>query len=223
MLLQVARSIKAELIPTTVSLSGFVEESAWLVGQLQLKIELVDEIDAKLLRQAWLDLYVIRSASRYNMLLGRSALSKFGIIPSTIYGMIKFSTCKGVATMNSAIILPICANVNMQGAIIDIADAQNNLAIINRAYPEQTIKVGCNVDVNIKQKLVQMLIANMDVFASCEQDMTGVPRKIADHRLNANPALKPIIQKHRGMAPDRMQWLSGEVAKLVKAGILREE
>ncbi|XP_071740079.1 uncharacterized protein [Rutidosis leptorrhynchoides] len=198
-------SIRAELIPTAVSLSGLAGESAWPVGQLSLQIELVDETDAKLRRQAWLDLYVMRYASRYNMLLGRSALSKFGIIPSTIHGMIKFATFKGVATMNSAIIQPICANVNMQGAVIETANMQENLAIINRTYPEQTIKIGSNLDANVKQKLVQLLISNMDVFAWCEQDMTGVPRRIAEHRLNANPALKPIIQKRRCMAPDRMQ------------------
>ncbi|XP_071695120.1 uncharacterized protein [Rutidosis leptorrhynchoides] len=156
------------------------------------------------------------------MLLGCSALSKFGIIPSTIHGMIKFATCKGVATMNSAIIQPICANVNTQCAVIENAGAEDNLVVINCAYPEQTIKFGNNLDADVKKQLVQLLIANMDVFAWCEQDMTGVPRKIAEHRLNANPSLKPIIQKRRGMTPDRMQWLCGEVTKLVKAGILRE-
>ncbi|XP_071707177.1 uncharacterized protein [Rutidosis leptorrhynchoides] len=52
--------------------------------------------------------------------------------------------------------------------------------------------------------------------------MTGVPRHIAKHRLNVNPALKPVVQKHRGMAPDRMKWLCEEVTKLVRAEILRE-
>ncbi|XP_071735029.1 uncharacterized protein [Rutidosis leptorrhynchoides] len=214
-------SIKAELIPTAVSLSGFAGESAWPVGHLPLKIELVDETDAKLMRQALLNLYVMRSASRYNMLLGRSALLKFGIIPSTIHGMIKFATCKGIAKMSSAMIQPICANVNMQGAVIESAGAQDNLVIMNRTYPEQTIKIGSNLYADIKQKLVQLLITKMDVFAWCEKDMTCVPQNITEHRLNANPMLKPIIQKRRGIAPDRMQWLSGEVTKLVKASILR--
>ncbi|XP_071704798.1 uncharacterized protein [Rutidosis leptorrhynchoides] len=52
--------------------------------------------------------------------------------------------------------------------------------------------------------------------------MTGVPRNIVEHRLNVNPALKPIVQNRRGMAPDRVKWLCEEVAKLVRAGILRE-
>ncbi|XP_071699743.1 uncharacterized protein [Rutidosis leptorrhynchoides] len=123
------------------------------------------------------------AASRYNMLLGRSALRKLGILPSTIHGMVKFTTCKGVATIKSMTVQPICAAISTQGAVVEHNTAEDNM---------------------------------------CEQDMTGVPREIAEHRLNANPALKPIVQKCRGMAPDLMKWLCGEVTKLVKAGILRE-
>ncbi|XP_071687872.1 uncharacterized protein [Rutidosis leptorrhynchoides] len=52
--------------------------------------------------------------------------------------------------------------------------------------------------------------------------MTGIPRHIAEHRLNVNPALKPVVQKCRGMASDHAKWLCEEVTKLMKAGILRE-
>ncbi|XP_071719434.1 uncharacterized protein [Rutidosis leptorrhynchoides] len=154
--------IKTELKATAISLPGFAGESAWPMGQLSLKIELHDETDIKLTRQAQLDFYVIRSASRYNMLLGRSALRKLGIVPSTI-------------------------------------------------------KIGNELDEEIRKKIIHLLVAYMDVFAWCEQDMTEVPREIGKHRLNVNPALKPIVQKRRGMARDRMKWLCGEVTKLVKA------
>ncbi|XP_071699478.1 uncharacterized protein [Rutidosis leptorrhynchoides] len=52
--------------------------------------------------------------------------------------------------------------------------------------------------------------------------MTGVPREIAEHKLNANPSLTPVRQKKRGMAPERSEWLKAKVDKLVKANILRE-
>ncbi|XP_071714994.1 uncharacterized protein [Rutidosis leptorrhynchoides] len=41
--------------------------------------------------------------------------------------------------------------------------------------------------------------------------MTGVPRNIAEHGLNVNPALKLVVQKRRGMAPDRVKWLCEEI------------
>ncbi|XP_071715223.1 uncharacterized protein [Rutidosis leptorrhynchoides] len=215
-------SIKANLKPTAASLIGFASESSLPIGLLSLNVELFDENDANLVRQAQLDFYVMRTSSRYNMLLGRSALSKFGIVPSTIHGMIKFTTRKGVATISSASIMPICAVVNVKSAVQESVDAADNMVVVNPEYPDQKIKVGCNVSAYTKKQIVQLLVQYMDVFAWCENDMTGVPRHIAEHRLNVNPALKRVVQKRRGMAPDRAKWLCKEVTKLVAAGILRE-
>ncbi|XP_071718483.1 uncharacterized mitochondrial protein AtMg00860-like [Rutidosis leptorrhynchoides] len=52
--------------------------------------------------------------------------------------------------------------------------------------------------------------------------MTGVPRKIAEHKLNGNPNLTPVCQKKRPMAPERSEWLRLEVDKLFQANILKE-
>ncbi|XP_071688196.1 uncharacterized protein [Rutidosis leptorrhynchoides] len=64
--------------------------------------------------------------------------------------------------------------------------------------------------------------SNTDVFSWKEADMNGVPREIAEHKLNANLSLTPVRQKKCGMAPERSKWLKAEVDKLVKANILRE-
>ncbi|XP_071694906.1 uncharacterized protein [Rutidosis leptorrhynchoides] len=210
---QLPECIKAYLKATAISLSGFSGESAWPMGQLSQKIELRDEIDVKLTRQAQVDFYVIRSASRYNILSERFALHKLGIVPSTIHGMVKFNTCKGVATINSMAMQSICAAISTQGAVVAHKIADDNMVVVNCRYPDQKIKIGTELDEEIRKKIVQLLVAYMDVFAWSEQDMTGVLRDIAEHRLNANPALKPIVQKRRGMTPDRMKWLCAEVTK----------
>ncbi|XP_071714773.1 uncharacterized protein [Rutidosis leptorrhynchoides] len=89
-------NIKALMKPTAVSLTGFSGESTWPIGQLELQVELVDDRDESLRRQALLNLYILRNQSRFNMILGRTALRMFGAIPSTLHGMVKFSTCKGI-------------------------------------------------------------------------------------------------------------------------------
>ncbi|XP_071695098.1 uncharacterized protein [Rutidosis leptorrhynchoides] len=119
-------------------------------------------------------------------------------------------------------IMPICAAVNVKAAGQETSDDADNMEIINPAYPEQKIKVGRNISADTRKQIIQLLVQCMDVFAWSENDMTGIPRHIAEHRLNVKPALKPIVQKRRGMAPDRVKWLCEEVAKLVRAGILRE-
>ncbi|XP_071715027.1 uncharacterized protein [Rutidosis leptorrhynchoides] len=174
---QLPESIRVTLQPTTASLTGFAGEYSLPMGVLPLDVDLVDDNDDSLVRRAGLDFYVMRISSRYNMLLGRTALGKFGIVPSTIHGMIKFATRKGVATINSTSKVPICAAINVKSAVQEAAEVAKNMVLVNLAYPEQKIKVG---------------------------------------------SLKPVVQKRRGMASDRVKWLCEEVTKLVRAGILRE-
>ncbi|XP_071687776.1 uncharacterized protein [Rutidosis leptorrhynchoides] len=87
--------IKALLKPTTVLLAGFSGESTWPIGQLELQVELVVDRDELL--------------KRFNMIPGRTALRMFGTIPSTLHGMVKISTCKGIGTLTSAVIEPLWA------------------------------------------------------------------------------------------------------------------
>ncbi|PWA56719.1 hypothetical protein CTI12_AA417470 [Artemisia annua] len=50
---------------------------------------------------------VIRSASPYNIILGRSGLRELRAIPSTLHAMMKFPTPRGIATLvtRAAIVL----------------------------------------------------------------------------------------------------------------------
>ncbi|GJV60196.1 reverse transcriptase domain-containing protein [Tanacetum coccineum] len=52
--------------------------------------------------------------------------------------------------------------------------------------------------------------------------MTGVPRSIAEHRLNIREECSPVRQKKRGQAPERNKAIQEEVEKLVDAGIMKE-
>ncbi|GJX30622.1 reverse transcriptase domain-containing protein [Tanacetum coccineum] len=52
--------------------------------------------------------------------------------------------------------------------------------------------------------------------------MTGVPRSIAEHRLNIRERYSPVRQKKRGQAPERAKAIQTKVQKLVEAGIIRE-
>ncbi|GJR04889.1 reverse transcriptase domain-containing protein [Tanacetum coccineum] len=52
--------------------------------------------------------------------------------------------------------------------------------------------------------------------------MTGVPRHIAEHKLNIREGCLPVRQKKRGQAPKRNKEIYEEVQKLVDAGIMKE-
>ncbi|GJS40794.1 reverse transcriptase domain-containing protein [Tanacetum coccineum] len=72
------------------------------------------------------------------------------------------------------------------------------------------------------QNYATLLGQNLDVFAWKPADMTGVPRSIAEHRLNIREGCPPVRQKKRGQAPERNKAIQEEVEKLVDAGIMKE-
>jgi hypothetical protein len=52
--------------------------------------------------------------------------------------------------------------------------------------------------------------------------MLGVPKELAEHRLEVNKTARPIKQKLRRFAKDRKQAIEVEVCKLLAAGLIRD-
>ncbi|GJY54393.1 hypothetical protein Tco_0446057 [Tanacetum coccineum] len=93
---------------------------------------------------------------------------------------------------------------------------------IHPEYPEQIVTIGESLSEKGRMELCDLLKNNLDIFSCKPVDMTGVPRYIAEHRLNIRDGCPPIRQKRRGQAPDRNKAIQEEVAKLVEAQIMRE-
>ncbi|GJV37178.1 hypothetical protein Tco_1409655 [Tanacetum coccineum] len=86
---------------------------------------------------------------------------------------------------------------------------------INPEHTEQTVMIGSNLTERARAKLCDLLQRNVDVFAWTPKDMTGVPRHVAEHRLNVRECCQPIRQKKRGHAAERNIAINEEVSKLV--------
>jgi hypothetical protein len=69
--------------------------------------------------------------------------------------------------------------------------------------------------------LVTFLRKNLDVFAWQISDMPGIPREVIEHKLEIDPAFKPIKQTERKYTPDRREAIRLEVNKLLEAGFIR--
>ena len=52
--------------------------------------------------------------------------------------------------------------------------------------------------------------------------MPGVPRGLAEHRLNVDPKVKPVKGLHRRSAVPKGKAIGGEVARLLAAEFIRE-
>ncbi|GJY27235.1 reverse transcriptase domain-containing protein [Tanacetum coccineum] len=82
--------------------------------------------------------------------------------------------------------------------------------------------IGSDLTEKTRSKLCNLLQRSLDIFAWTPTDMTGVPRQIAEHKLNVRKGCPPVRQKKRGQAAERNIAINDEVSKLVTAGIMRE-
>ncbi|GJR91669.1 hypothetical protein Tco_0215680 [Tanacetum coccineum] len=69
---------------------------------------------------------------------------------------------------------------------------------IHPEYPEQTVAIGSTLTEKGRKQLCGLLRRHLDMFAWKPSDMTGVPRNIAEHRLNIRKGCLPVRQKKRG-------------------------
>jgi hypothetical protein len=52
--------------------------------------------------------------------------------------------------------------------------------------------------------------------------MSGVPRELADHKIDVNKGSKPIKQRLRRFSPDKKEAIKKEITKLMATGFIRE-
>nr|GEV02990.1 hypothetical protein [Tanacetum cinerariifolium] len=187
--------IKNQMIPATTPLLGFSGEISWPLGKISLMVSLGDEEHST---SSLMNFMVVRSSSPYNGIIGRPGLQKIQAVSSIARRMLKFLVERGIVMIRSNIIIP--AECRM------VAKTQNALPPREPTAMER-IKVAIHPEYPKQTKPV---------------DMTGVPRSIAEHRLNIREGYQPIRQKIRGQAPDRNKAIQEEVAKLVEAEIMRE-
>ena len=69
---------------------------------------------------------------------------------------------------------------------------------------------------------MDFLRRNMEVFVWLHEDMSGISPKEVVHILNVDPDMKPVKQKRRKFALERVEAIAVEVEKLLKAQFIRE-
>lgn len=139
--------------------------------------------------------------------------------------MIKFPTAGGIVTLHSNKVIPIeCRMVaeSQPQQDVEAAAVEGIKVAIHPEFPDQTITIGGGLTTQGKKDLCDLLRSNLDIFAWKPSDMSGVPRSIAEHKLNVREGYTPVRQKKRGQAPERNKAINDDVTKLVEAGIMRE-
>nr|GEU39730.1 hypothetical protein [Tanacetum cinerariifolium] len=177
--------IKNQLIPANTPLVRFSGEIIWPLGQISLLVKIGDE---EHLTFAWMNFMVVRSPSPYNGIIGRPGVRKIRAISSTMHGMIKFSVAGGIVTLQSSRIIPLeysmVSEPGVSRSVINQVTKEKIQVAIHPEYPKQTVEIDSTLTEKGRKELCGLLRCHLDVFAWKPTDMTGVPRHIAEHRLN---------------------------------------
>ncbi|GKD24438.1 reverse transcriptase domain-containing protein [Tanacetum coccineum] len=195
---QLRPKIKSQMVPATTSLTGFSGETIWPLGQLRL---LVTIGDADHCTRAWMNFMIVRSMSPYNGIIGRSSIIEIQAVPSTAHEMLKFIVDGGIVTIrNTILILAECATVITSSKEIPKEAGvrhENFKVAIHPNFPDQEVAIGGTLSAKGRTGLCTLLKENLYIFAWQLSDMTGVPRLVAEHRLNIQDGYSPVRQKKR--------------------------
>jgi hypothetical protein len=88
--------------------------------------------------------------------------------------------------------------------------------------PEKTATISAHLSAKKKLALTNFLRDNKDIFAWKPADMLGVPRELAEHRIDVNEGSKPIKQWLRKFSPNKKEAIKKEITKLMAARFIRE-
>ncbi|GJW49300.1 hypothetical protein Tco_0090651 [Tanacetum coccineum] len=133
----------------------------------------------------------------------------------------KFKAGKRTVKLQSNRVFPMeCAMISgpsiQPPAVNQVLEEKINIAI-HPEYPEQTIAIGSTLTEKGRKELCALLRQNLDIFAWKPADMTGVPRNIAEHRLNIWEGIfRRLGKRKEGQAPERNRHPE-EVENLVDA------
>nr|GFA84955.1 reverse transcriptase domain-containing protein [Tanacetum cinerariifolium] len=180
-----------------------VNETIWPLGQLRL---LVTTGDATHYTKAWMNFMVVKSMSPYNGIIGRLGLKPIQAVPSTVHGMLKFPVEGGIATIRSTILIPTEYASVITSSMTpreERTHPANFTVALHPDFPDQEVVIGGSLSDKGRTELCSVLKNNLDIFAWQPSNMTGVPRSIAEHRLNIREGYTPVRQKKRGQAPER--------------------
>nr|GEX18555.1 reverse transcriptase domain-containing protein [Tanacetum cinerariifolium] len=103
-----------------------------------------------------------------------------------------------VVTLQRSLLIPAeCASVDTSSVTPrEKKTHPTNLTVtLHPNFPDQEVVVGGSLSDRGRTELCTLLKKNLDIFAWQPSDMTGVPRSIAEHRLNIQEGCPPIDWK----------------------------
>ncbi|XP_074325323.1 uncharacterized protein LOC141662425 [Apium graveolens] len=229
----------SQLTPSDTPIYGFNHVECKVEGAIQLPVIIGEEP-----REAtqMLNFQVVKAASTYNAIMGRTGIHTFKAVPSTYHMVLKFPTRNGVGEargdqkMARSCYVAALRPDGTWGQVLPIEDMDDRENDELRGKPAEDLVpipldpldlgkvtyIGASLDKPLKGRMTTFLQENNDVFAWTAADMPGIDPNLITHRLNVDPTRKAVKQKRRTYAPNRLEAIKQEVEKLLEAGFIEE-
>nr|GEV48938.1 reverse transcriptase domain-containing protein [Tanacetum cinerariifolium] len=185
--------IKSQMVPSITSLTSFSGETIWPLGQLSLLV-IIGDVEHS--TKAWMNFMIVRSLSPYNGIIRRHGIREIQAVSSIAHEMLKFLVDRGIVTISSTILIfaEYAAVTTASKEILKEAEVhhENFKVALNLNFPNQEVTIGGTLSVKGRTELCSLLKENLDIFAWQPSDIMGVPRSVAEHRLNIQEGYTPV-------------------------------
>ncbi|KAL2251632.1 UNVERIFIED_CONTAM: Retrovirus-related Pol polyprotein from transposon [Sesamum indicum] len=225
------------LEPVRIPLVGFGGSEVTSLGMIELPVSMGDEPRR---RTTMMKFLVVDTPFAYNVILGRPGLNSFRAVISTYHMKVKFPTDHGVGEVAcDQKEARKCYNLSLKGEpgakkrrVKEDAEPRPyeaehlkpseefKVVLLTPDEPDKTTRIGANLE--REMAMINFLKENMDVFAWGPSDFTGIDPEVIVHRLNVDPAVRPVKQKKRSFGHDKNEIIRKEVDKLLEAGYVAE-
>nr|GEX39073.1 reverse transcriptase domain-containing protein [Tanacetum cinerariifolium] len=104
-------------------------------------------------------------------------------------------------TASSGVEGPLVIEAEVEGHMIrriGSARLENFNVALHPDFPDQEVAIGGTLSAKGRTELCSILKENLDILAWQSSDMTGIPRSVAEHRLNIRERYLPVWQKEMG-------------------------
>ncbi|CAL1405791.1 unnamed protein product [Linum trigynum] len=220
-----------DLKPSSTSLVGFSGSKIRVLGLITLQVTIGE---GSITKTRSMDFHVADCPSAYNAILGRGFLSLFSAVPSTCHQTLKFPVGGriGQAKGNTEQAKE-CYQATIESLEVDLVDTRGGHprpeavegdaeVVLDSDEPAKKVRISSHLAEEKARELLVLLKEFKDLFAWTSEDMPGVSRELAEHRLSVKSKAKPVQQRRRNASLEKQMALEEEVKRLLKAGFIRE-
>ncbi|CAL9013591.1 unnamed protein product, partial [Prunus brigantina] len=169
---------------------------------------------------------IVDCPTAYNVIIGRTTLTRVKAHLSPHMLLMKFPTCNGTgAIRGDQLSARTCYAIVLKSETpTPLAQPAEELetVVLNEEHPDRCVKIGTSLGSDLREQFIGFLRHHAEVFAWSYDDMPGISPDVISHRLSISPICKPVRQKRRSYDAERYEAMRTEVDKLKAIGFIRE-